>query len=64
MPYYLDLGTGNSQFTWQAVAGVGYSFSWGELFAAWRYIDYDFKSGKPIQSLSFNGPAIGVAFNW
>lgn len=64
VPYYLDLGTGNSKFTWQAVAGVGYSFSWGELFAAWRYIDYDFKSGTPIQSLSFNGPAIGVAFNW
>ncbi|MFN9480565.1 MAG: hypothetical protein ACK6C0_14265 [Betaproteobacteria bacterium] len=64
VPYYLDLGTGNSQFTWQAVAGIGYAFGWGELLAAWRYIDYDLKSDSPIQSLTFNGPAIGVAFSW
>jgi hypothetical protein len=22
----------------------------------WRYIDYNMKSGKPIQSMNFNGP--------
>jgi hypothetical protein len=61
---YLDVGTGESEFTWQGIAGLGYSFHWGEILAAWRYIDYDMKSGSSIQRLSFSGPAIGVAFRW
>ena len=64
VPYYLDVGTGESDFTWQGIAGIGYAFKWGEIMAAWRYLDYDFKSGKKIESLNFNGPAIGVAFRW
>jgi hypothetical protein len=64
IPYYVDIGTGNSNFTWQAVAGIGYAFPWGEFVAAWRYLDYDFKSGTRIESLNLNGPAIGVAFRW
>jgi len=64
VPYYIDVGTGESDLTWQAIAGVGYAFSWGEVLAAWRYLDYDFKSGKKLESVNFNGPAIGVAFHW
>ena len=30
-PYYLDVGTGDSDFTWQIVAGVGYRFDWGDV---------------------------------
>ena len=61
VPYYLDLGTGGSQFTWQGIAGIGYAFNWGEVVAAWRYVDYQFNHGA---DLSLNGPAVGVAFRW
>jgi hypothetical protein len=61
VPYYLDLGTGGSQFTWQGIAGLGYAFDWGELVAVWRYVDYQFDHGA---RLSLNGPALGVAFRW
>jgi hypothetical protein len=64
VPYYLDVGTGQSDLTWQAVGGVGYSFKWGEVLAAWRYLDYNFKSGKKVEDLNFNGPMIGVGFRW
>ena len=64
VPYYVDIGTGDSDLTWQGIAGIGYAFKWGEVVAAWRYLDYDFKSGKKIESLNFSGPAIGVAFRW
>jgi hypothetical protein len=64
VPYYVDVGAGDSKSTWQAIAGIGYAFRWGEVVAAWRYLDYDFKSGTRIQSLNLNGPAIGVAFRW
>jgi hypothetical protein len=62
--YYADIGTGNSKLTWQALAGLGYSFSWGEIVAAWRYLEYDFKSGEPLQSLTFNGVAVGASFRF
>jgi len=64
VPYYADIGTGNSKLTWQALAGLGYSFGWGEVMAAWRYLDYEFKSGEPLQSLTFNGVAVGVSFRF
>jgi hypothetical protein len=64
VPYYVDVGTGDSDLTWQGIAGIGYGFRWGEVIAAWRYLDYDFKSSQKIESLNFNGPVIGVAFRW
>lgn len=64
LPYYLDIGTGQSKFTWQVNAGVGYKFDWGSVVATWRYLDYEFKSGQLVESVNFNGPTIGVAFRW
>ena len=62
VPYYLDVGTGDSDLTWQGIAGIGYAFGWGETVAAWRYLDYDLDSGSPVADINFNGPAIGVTF--
>ena len=64
VPYYLDMGTGESSFTWQAMTGVGYSFTWGDISAAWRYTDYRMKSGSPVDSLTLSGPAIAATFRW
>jgi hypothetical protein len=64
VPYYLDVGTGESSLTWQAMAGVGYAFGWGSVIGAWRHIDYDAQSGTSIESVSFDGPAVAVAFRW
>ena len=64
LPYYVDVGTGASSLTWQAMFGVGYAFSWGSVIGAWRHIDYDMESGKSIESLSFDGPGVAVAFRW
>jgi hypothetical protein len=64
VPYYGDVGTGQSQLTWQVMSGLGYAFKWGELIGAWRYVDYKFKSDSAIDSESFNGPMLGAAFHW
>ncbi len=64
VPYYLDVGTGESDLTWQAMGGLGYAFKWGELISGWRYVDYKFKSDSPNESESFNGPFLGAAFHW
>jgi hypothetical protein len=64
IPYHLDVGTGQSDLTWQINAGIGYRYNWGTLVASWRYLDYEFESGDPIQSLTLSGPLIGATFLW
>ena len=64
MPYYLDIGTGDSDLTWQAIAGAGYAFDWGDVLAVWRYLDYNLSNSAPIQNTDFSGPAIGVTFRF
>ena len=64
IPYYFDIGTGQSDLTWQVNAGIGYQYDWGALVATWRYLDYEFSSDKAVQSVNFNGPTIGATFKW
>ncbi len=63
-PFYADIGTGESDLTWQLAGGVSYRFSWGELTAMMRHLAYEMKSGKAINDISFNGPMIGATFRW
>lgn len=64
VPYYADVGTGESDLTWQAATGIGYDAGWGETYLVWRHLDYDFGRSRQIEDLSFDGPAVGVAFHW
>ena len=64
VPYHLDVGAGDSDLTWQAMAGLGYQFSWGAVVFNYRYLDYDPGSGSPITDLNFSGPMIGASFTW
>ncbi len=64
IPFYADIGTGQSQLTYQLAGGIGYSFKWGDVLAMWRYLDYNFKSDAKIEDLNFNGPMLGVRFGW
>jgi hypothetical protein len=64
VPYYFDIGAGESKLTWQALLGVSYSFDWGSVVAAWRYMDYEFKDDAQLDHMRFNGPGIGVTFRW
>jgi len=64
MPYYLDVGTGESKWTVQAMTGVGYAFSWGDVVGSWRYLGYEMKSGSAVQDLSFSGPMVSAVVRW
>ena len=65
MPYYLDAGAGSSKFTWQTMAGVGYSFGWGDLLLAYRYLSFEQSGGDAlIQHLYLYGPALGATFRF
>lgn len=64
VPYHFDIGAGDSDFTWQAMAGVGYQFNWGTAVLVYRYLDYDLDSGGTLTDLTFGGPMIGASFAW
>ena len=64
LPYYADVGTGDTELTWQAMAGVGYAFDWGEVSLTYRYLAYDQGGDKPLQDIGFGGPKLGVGFRF
>ena len=64
IPYYLDIGTGSSNWTWQGMLGIDYSFKWGGVMLAYRNLYYDQKDDKLLQDLRFTGPALGVTFRF
>ena len=64
VPFYLDVGAGESQSTYQAAAGIAYGFGWGEVTAMWRYLRYNAKSGRFFDDIRFSGPLVGATFRW
>jgi hypothetical protein len=62
MPYYLDVGAGDSDLTWQALLGVGYRYGWGAVTLSIRSLSYEFNEQKT--DLRLTGPALGVSFRW
>jgi hypothetical protein len=64
LPYYADVGTGQSDLTWQVFGGVGYTFDWGEVALVYRHMSWDFGSHHPLDHASFSGPAAAVSWHF
>ena len=62
VPYYLDIGSGQSDSTWQAMGGVGYKYKWGDLIFSYRHLEWEFDEESPIRDLNLSGP--GVLAKW
>ena len=63
--YRFDIGTGDSDLTWNAVAQFGYAYDWGSLVVGYRYLHYDFDSDfKLLKDLDVHGPLIGALFEF
>jgi hypothetical protein len=63
-PYYVDVGAGDSDLTWQGLVGVGYRWGWGDLRLDYRYLSYEQEEGALIEELTLDGPAIGATFRF
>jgi hypothetical protein len=62
LPLYADVGTGDSDLTWQVMAGVGYAFERIEVMATYRRLKWDFGDDFILNELKFGGPLIGFKF--
>ncbi len=64
VPFYVDIGGGDSDATWQAVLGLAYRFDWGELTIVQRRLEYDFAPSAVLRELGFSGIAVGASWRW
>ncbi len=68
MPFHFDVGTGDTDMTWQAFAGVGYKYESFDLIAGYRYLDWNFEDSSPggqvFNDLTIDGPIVGVKFRF
>jgi len=68
LPFYFDVGTGETDLTWQAFAAIGYKFSKFDLIAGYRYLEFDFDDGDTFggafNNLIVKGPIIGAKFSF
>ena len=64
VPYYVDVGAGDSDLTWNAMIGMSREYGWGELVVAYRHLDYDQDANDLLQNFSFSGPGVGARFNF
>ena len=62
IPYYLDIGTGESDFTWQGEAGINYDWRWGMAGLGYRYLDFDQGTDSWVRGWSLHGFWLGVGF--
>jgi len=61
VPFYYDVGKGESELTYQAFAGVNYSFSSFDLYLKFKFDDDD-DFGGVLNHLIVKGPMIGARF--
>jgi hypothetical protein len=64
VPYYLDIGTGDSNLTWQGFTGVGYQTGWAGVIAGYRYLSFDQGSSDLVNNLSMGGAFLAVNFTF
>lgn len=64
MPYYLDIGTGSSDLTWQAMSGLAYTYGWGDLIIVYRHLEYDDGDDGLVEDFQFSGPGVGARFRF
>ena len=64
VPWYVDIGTGTSRFTWQAFAGASYAFSWGEVLFAWRHLGLQDQDREVFRRVTMGGPTLGATFRF
>jgi len=64
LPYYADIGTGDTDLTYQLFAGVGYRYDWGDVKLGYRYIGYEMDDNTIVENLDLSGAVLGVSFKF
>lgn len=64
MPWGGNVGAGDSDLTWQAMAGIGYrASSWADIALTYRYLKWELDADF-VDDLVLSGPLLGVVFRF
>jgi hypothetical protein len=55
-----DVGVGGSRPSWQVVAAIRYSLTWGELVGGWRHLDVAHDEDRYLLDAALTGPFVGI----
>lgn len=64
IPYYADLGAGETDYTWQLSGGIGYSFGWGDVVLDYRHLQYGQSRDNLILKLALSGGRLGFVYRF
>ena len=61
LSYYADIGTGDSDLTWQLSATIDYRVNdrW-TISAGYRHLAWEFDGGVAVDDIAFTGPIVGA----
>ncbi len=62
--YYGDIGTGDSDLTWQTKLGFGYHFNKFTGTFGFRYLRWNFDEKGDLDNLYIIGPYVGAKWTW
>ncbi len=62
LPFYGDVGSGDSDLTWSLFGGVGYKFSKANLIVGYRHLRFNFDEGASLDHLYITGPIVGFEY--
>lgn len=64
LAYYADVGTGESELTWQLALTFDYRINNWDLSFGYRHMDWEIDNSQVVSDLSFSGPFIGAKFSF
>jgi hypothetical protein len=62
--YYVDVGSGGSRLTWQALAQVARVWGWGDLDLGWRTLQFSQGTQHSTADVRMSGPILTVRFRF
>ena len=62
--YYGDIGTGQSDRTWQTYVGVSYRFKYVDAVLGYRYLKWNFDQEAGLDNLILKGPMAGITYQF
>ena len=66
--YLADVGTGDTDMSWQTFAALGYRYENFDVIAGYRYMDVEIDEGgtfsEALNSLDLTGPMIGINYRF
>jgi hypothetical protein len=64
IPYYFDVGTGNSEWTTSATVGIAYRYDWGNIGLVWRDLRYKQGNDDFLRKFDLSGPSFNIGWQF